>query len=420
MVEEMIRQVGPARGHEIDRLDRAQADDVIVTAAVTGNPDRLDRQKHDERLRHLVVQVMSAQLFDEYVIGQPQGVGKLLFYFTEDANPEPGPGKGMPINHFARNTELDPDLAHFVLEQFAQGFDQVEFHLFRQAADIVMRLDQMRLAGSGTGGFDHVRINRALGKPPGVIELARFFLEDIDEQVADRLALVFGIGQTLEFREETIFGIDADDMHAHVFGELRHHLVTLAITQQTGIDKNTGQLIADGLVQQRRDHRRIDATGQPEHDFILSHPRTHVGDRRIDYIGRGPLRGAAADLVQEARIDRDALARVRDFGVKLQPVDMPLFVGHPGNRRAVGTRHQLEPGRQLGDPVAVRHPYVEHAVALAGFTVLDIAQQLGMPAGAHAGVAKLGFADILDSAAELLGDGLHAVTDTEDRYPEIE
>ncbi len=43
-----------------------------------------------------------------------------------------------------------------------------------------------------------------------------------------------------------------------------------------------------------------------------------------------------------------------------------------------------------------------------------------MSAGAHAGVAKFGLADILDAATELLGDGLHAVADAENRQPEIE
>jgi hypothetical protein len=43
-----------------------------------------------------------------------------------------------------------------------------------------------------------------------------------------------------------------------------------------------------------------------------------------------------------------------------------------------------------------------------------------MPARAHAGITKLGFTDILDLTAKLLRDGLHAVTDAENRHPEIE
>jgi hypothetical protein len=37
-------------------------------------------------------------------------------------------------------------LAHLVLEQLAQRLQQLELHVLRQAAHIVMRLDHMRLA----------------------------------------------------------------------------------------------------------------------------------------------------------------------------------------------------------------------------------------------------------------------------------
>jgi len=51
----------------------------------------------------------------------------------------------------------------------------------------VVRLDQVRLAGGGAGRFDDVRVDRALREEIGVVVLARLFLEDLDEQVADRL-----------------------------------------------------------------------------------------------------------------------------------------------------------------------------------------------------------------------------------------
>ncbi len=287
------------------------------------------------------------------MVGQPQRVGKLFFHLAEDTHPEPGPGKRMAVNHFARNPEFDPDLAHFVLEQFAQRFDQVEFHVLRQAADIVMRFNQMRLAGGGAGGFDNIRINRALGQPPGIVELSRLFFEDFDKQIADGLALILGIGLALEFCQKSVFGVDTKHAHAHMLGELLHHLVALAITQQTGVDENTGQLNADRPVQQGRDHRRIDPAGQPQHDIIPPDPRAHLANRRVDNIGRGPGRCAAANLVQETRIDRRALARMRHLGMKLQTIDFTGFIDHAGNRRALGARHQLESGRQLGNPVAV-------------------------------------------------------------------
>ncbi len=278
----------------------------------------------------------------------------------------------------------------------------------------------MRLAGARAGRLDHVGVDRALREPARVVLLAGFLFENFDEQVADRLALVFRIIEATEFLHETILGIDANHVHAHVLGEGFHDLVALAVAQQAGVDEDAGQLVADRPVQQGRHHRRVDTARQTENDLVLADPRAHLGDRRVDDIGRGPLRAATADLVQEAREDRRALQRVRDLGMKLQAVDMALLVGHAGDRRAVGARHQLEPGRHFGDAVAVRHPHVEHAVTFGGLVVLDIAQQLGMAARAHAGVTEFALADVFDLAAELLGDRLHAVADAENRQAELE
>ncbi len=52
----------------------------------------------------------------------------------------------MAVDHLARQPELDADAAHFILEQLAQRFDEFEVHLRGQAADVVVRLDHVRLA----------------------------------------------------------------------------------------------------------------------------------------------------------------------------------------------------------------------------------------------------------------------------------
>jgi hypothetical protein len=120
----------------------------------------------------------------------------------------------------ARQAELDTQAAHFVLEQLAQRFDQAEFHVLGQATDIVMALDHMRLAGLAAGRLDHVRVDGALRQPLGIGELARFLIEDLDEQVADDLALGFRIVDALEPGKIAIRGVDANHFHAHVFANM--------------------------------------------------------------------------------------------------------------------------------------------------------------------------------------------------------
>ncbi len=116
----------------------------------------------------------------------------------------------MAIDHLARQPEFDADAPHLVLEQFAQRLDQLEAHALGQAADVVVRLDHMRLAGLAAGRLDDVRIDRALRQPADALELRRFLVEYLDEQPADDLALGFGIGDAFERGEIAVGGVDAN------------------------------------------------------------------------------------------------------------------------------------------------------------------------------------------------------------------
>src|SRR3546814_8666189 len=83
--------------------------------------------------------------------------------------------------------EFDADPAHFVLEQFPQRFDQLEFHVRRQAADVVMDLDDVCLAGLAAGRLDDIRIDRALREELHVRNLRGFIVEYIEDRKSTRL-----------------------------------------------------------------------------------------------------------------------------------------------------------------------------------------------------------------------------------------
>ena len=148
-------------------------------------------------------------------------------------------------------TEFEADLAHFVFEQFAQGLDELHAHFFWQAANVVVRFDDMRFAGPGAGGFDDVGIDRSLCQPLDGLELVRLLVEYLDEVAADDLALVFRVADALERLEETVGGIDANDVDAEVLRERVHDLIALVMPQQACVNEHTHELIADRLVQQR-------------------------------------------------------------------------------------------------------------------------------------------------------------------------
>ena len=129
--EQVVRQRRPVRGHEVGRLHGAQRDRVLVGAAVAHHADRAHRQEHRERLRGLVVPrlavgvVRHPQLVDEDRVGAAQQVGALARDLAQDAHAQARARERMAEHHVARQAELEPQLAHLVLEELAQRLEQL-------------------------------------------------------------------------------------------------------------------------------------------------------------------------------------------------------------------------------------------------------------------------------------------------------
>ncbi len=285
----------------------------------------------------------------------------------------------MAIHHFGRQAERHAELAHLVLEQVAQRLQQLQAQLLGQAADVVVALDRHGLLALGAAGLDHVGIDGALRQPLRALgsragEPGRFLLEDGDELAADDLALGLRIAHAGQLAEEQLARVDADHPGVQLADEHVHHHVALVQAQQAVVDEHAGQLVADGAMDQRRSHRGVDAAREAEDDLLVAHLLADRLDRLGDVVAHHPVGPGAADTEHEALEDRLALLRVRDFGMELQRVEMPVFVGHAGDRAALGRSHELEARRQLGDLVAVAHPDVEHAVAFVRREVGDVAQ----------------------------------------------
>ena len=111
-----------------------------------------------------------------------------------------------------------PDLAHFVLEQLAQRLDQLEAHALGQAADVVVALDRRRRPDH-RHALDHVGIERALGEEVELADVLGRVLEDVDELGADDLALLLGIGDAGEPRQEARRRVDDDQRQLHPVAE---------------------------------------------------------------------------------------------------------------------------------------------------------------------------------------------------------
>jgi len=76
-------------------------------------------------------------------------------------------------------------------------------------------------------------------------------------------------------------------------------LIAFAFAHDPGIDEHTGQLVADGFMQQRRDHRRIDSARQPADDPAFAHLPADLGDFVILERRHRPVANAPGDGVGE-------------------------------------------------------------------------------------------------------------------------
>ena len=160
--------------------------------------------------------------------------------------------------------EFLAERADLVLEQLAQRLDQLELHVLGQAADVVVALDDVGLAGLAAGGLDHVRVDGALGEEIDALDPGGFLVEHVNKQATDDLALGLGVGDARECVQKPRLGIHADHPHAEVAREHLHHLVAFVEAQQAVVDEHAGELVADRTVDQRRGDARIDTARQAE------------------------------------------------------------------------------------------------------------------------------------------------------------
>src|SRR6218665_2196438 len=102
--------------------------------------------------------------------GQGGGGKELCYFFLRwrgEGHAEAGAGEWVAVDHLGRQAQGQAQLAHFVLEQVAQWFQQFQAQLLGQATDVVVALDGDRLFALGAARFDHVGIDGALREESG-------------------------------------------------------------------------------------------------------------------------------------------------------------------------------------------------------------------------------------------------------------
>ncbi len=178
------------------------------------------------------------------------------------------------------------------------------------------------------------------------------------------------------------------------------------------IDEHAGELVADGLVDEQRGHRRVDASGQRAEHSRAADLGADPVDLHLDNRGRRPNRGCVGDVVEEVLQDLHPVSGVRDLRVELDAVEGLRLILEGGDRRRRGARDDARPPRRRGDRVAMAHPR-----DLLG---RQAGEQPALGLGVELGAAELRHSRPLDAPAELLRHQLHAVADPEHRHARLE
>jgi len=191
-------------------------------------------------------------------------------------------------------------------------------------------------------------------------------------------------------------------------------LLALALPQQAVVDEDTGELVPDRAVHERRRHRRIDPAGQAAHGPGASDLLPDLLRRLLDERLHRPRSATAADVVDEVREHPVAALGVNDLRVELDAPDGPPRVADGREGGVLAGPQHLEALGQPQDAIAVTHPH--HALGAAreageeGVLAFDLQQR----------AAVLVIVGLLDQAAQPMGEQLQPVTDPEHRYAEVD
>src|SRR5262245_61068297 len=314
----------------------------------------------------------------------------------------------MSPDEMLRQPQLPAERAYLVLEQLAQRFDQPQVHAFGQATDVVVGFDGDRWSPGERYALDHVGIEGALGQEVDAPELFRFRLEHVDEKRADGLALLLRVSLAGERGQKLGARINVEQGNVEMTTEEPNNLAGLIEPQVAVVDDNAGERAANGLMEELGRTGAVHPAGQAADHPTRPDFGPDAGDLRAAKVGHAPVAWQAGDAPHKISDQAAALRRMCHLRMKLHGVELALFIGDRGERRALGDRHHLETGWQACDAIAMAHP---HGVAFA--LAPNPLKQPVVAGDLELSAPKLAMMSPLHAAAQLSHHGLLAIADAE-------
>src|SRR3989441_1359272 len=279
-VEDLMGDFRVHRGHAVDRVDRANRHRLTVDAKIPVNAHGLHRQEDREvlpRKGHEPAAGRSLDLFlDDGGRASDEG-DPIRGHFSDHSDRESGPGKRLSLGN--PHAERPSDRSDLVLVQVAQRFDELQLHVLREAADVVVGLDPIPELPPA---LDPVRGDRPLDEVVGSKALCLPF-EECDDRASNARPFLLRVDDALEGREEFAGGLENPVAHIE-FLEGLGDVIGLSSSNEACVDVDPEEPISEGATRKDRRSRAVDSTRTRDDRFGRHGPANRfdlLGDQRV-------------------------------------------------------------------------------------------------------------------------------------------
>ena len=179
-------QLGHLGGDGIHGVDGPDDHRPVEGTLAVDDAGGLDVGHYGEVLPDLALQAVLGKFLAEDGVGFPNGLQTVTGDGTDAADAQTGAGEGLTVDHVVGQTQRLAYHADLVLVEQLHRLHQLKLQILGQAAYVVVGLDAV--------GFQNVGVNGALSQEGDALQLLSFLSENVDELLADDLALLLWVG----------------------------------------------------------------------------------------------------------------------------------------------------------------------------------------------------------------------------------
>ena len=215
---------------------------MIICPVITHNADCHYIRQNTEELRKIFFIAVLRHFIPKYPVCFLKNFNFISSKLTDNSYAESGTRERLTPYKFFRNSQLFADLANLILEQISKRlYNAEELHIIRNIYPVVMCFYN---GGIALTAFNTVRINCALCEKALILLLSDFTPENIEKLSTDNFSFLLRICYSLELCKELFAAVYTNKIHIKKGCKGFFNKITLILTHQALIHKNTGKLLS--------------------------------------------------------------------------------------------------------------------------------------------------------------------------------